>query len=93
MTDTQPQISPTAQTTPPADDAIIQRLNRVSGQLDGIVKMYQDDRACIDVVRQVIAARNALGAVARELLTDEASRCSREQKIDELEMVLKELLK
>jgi DNA-binding FrmR family transcriptional regulator len=79
--------------TLPQDDVIIQRLNRVAGQLEGIVKMYQDDRACIDVVRQVIAARNALGSVARELLTDEASRCSREQKIDELELVLKELLR
>lgn len=80
-------------TTLVSDDAIIQRLKRISGQIDGIVKMYQDDRACIDVVRQVIAARNALGSVARELLTDEASRCSREQKIDELELVLKELLR
>lgn len=80
-------------TTLPQEDLIVQRLNRISGQLSGIVKMYQDDRTCIDVVRQVIAARNALGSVARELLTDEASRCSREQKIDELELVLKELLR
>lgn len=85
--------SATAATTIPSDDAIVQRLNRITGQLEGITKMYQDDRACIDVVRQVIAARNALGSVARELLTDEASRCSREQKIDELELVLKELLR
>lgn len=89
MSDT--QLSAT--TTQPQDDLIIARLNKVSGQLEGIVKMYKDDRACIDVVRQVIAARNALGGVARELLTDEASRCSREQKIDELELVLKELLR
>jgi DNA-binding FrmR family transcriptional regulator len=82
-----------ATTTLPQEDVIVQRLNRISGQLNGIVKMYQDDRTCIDVVRQVIAARNALGSVARELLTDEASRCSREQKIDELELVLKELLR
>lgn len=75
------------------DDLIILRLRRITGQLEGIIRMYQDDRACIDVVRQVIAARNALGSVARELLTDEASRCSREQKIDELEVILKELLR
>lgn len=77
----------------PQDDAIVKRLRRVNGQIEGIIKMYHNDRACIDVVRQVVAARNALGGVARELLTDEASRCSRERKLDELEEVLKEVLR
>lgn len=79
--------------SPPTNDAIVTRLNRISGQLAGIIKMYQADCSCVDVVRQVIAARNALSGVAKELLTDEASRCSRERKIDELEVILKELLR
>lgn len=79
--------------TSSTDDVIVKRLKRISGQLDGIIKMYQDDRTCIDVVHQVIAARNALGGVAKELLTNEASRCSKERRIDELEIVLKELLR
>ena len=79
--------------SPSTDDAIVNRLHRVSGQLTGIIKMYQDDRSCVDVVRQVIAARNALSGVARELLTDEACRCSRNRKTEELEVILKELLR
>lgn len=85
--------APATTTDIPQDDVIVKRLKRIAGQLDGIVKMYQDDRTCIDVVHQVIAARNALGSVAKELLTNEASRCSKERRIDELEVVLKELLR
>lgn len=83
-------VTTTAATT---EDEIVKRMKRVNGQLEGIIRMYQDERACIDVVRQVIAARNALGSIARELLTDEASRCSKQRKLDELEIILKELLR
>ena len=54
-------------------DKVLPQLKRIRGQIDGLVRMYQDERACIDIVRQVIAARNSLGRVARDLLTNEAS--------------------
>ncbi len=69
------------------------QLKRVRGQIDGIIRMYEDERACIDIVRQVIAARNSLGSVARDLLSHEASRCSREKRSADLEEVIKELFK
>lgn len=69
------------------------QLKRVRGQLDGIINMYEDERGCVDIVRQVIAARSALGRVARDLLTGEAARCSRESKVEELEEVLKEVFR
>lgn len=73
------------------DKALVQ-LKRIRGQLDGLIKMYEDERQCIDIVRQVIAARNSLGRVARDLLTGEATRCTRERKFTELDQLLKELL-
>lgn len=76
-----------------ASDPVTTQLNRIKGQLDGIIRMYEDDRQCIDIVRQVIAARNSLSGVARDLLTDEASKCSRQRKTDELELILKEVFK
>ena len=75
------------------DDAIGKRLKRVYGQLEGIMRMYEDDRACIDVVRQVVAARNALGSIAKELLSDEASKCIKDGKSTDLNAILKELLR
>jgi len=74
-------------------DQIIIQLKRIRGQLDGIINMYGDERACVDIVRQVIAARNSLGRVAQDLLTNEASRCSQQKKVEELPAILKELFK
>lgn len=76
----------------PTDKTLVQ-LKRIRGQLDGIIKMYDDERACIDIVRQVVAARGSLGTVARDLLTGEANRCTREQKPEQLQEVLKELFR
>lgn len=80
----------TASSAIPADE-ISQRLNRINGQIDGIIKMYEGDRRCIEIVRQIVAARNALSSVARELLTAEAGRCSREKNLAELDLIIKEL--
>lgn len=74
-------------------DKTVAQLKRIRGQIDGVISMYEDERACVDIVRQVIAASNSLKTVARSLLTDEASRCSRERNVEELEKVLKEVFK
>lgn len=74
-------------------DKIVSNLNRINGQIDGILKMYQSDRSCLDVVRQIAAARSALGSVAREMLNQEACKCSREQDYKELDLVVKELMR
>lgn len=81
-----------AESLKPKKDMVVIQLKRIRGQLDGLIKMYEDERQCIDIVRQVVAARNSLGRVARDLLTGEASRCSRERKFTELDQLLKELL-
>lgn len=74
-------------------DTILPQLKRIRGQIDGVVKMYDDERACVDIVRQVIAARSSLGRVARDLLTNEANRCSREKRNDDLDDILKEVFR
>ena len=74
-------------------DPVLPQLKRIRGQVDGIIKMYDDERACIDIVRQVIAARNSLGRVARDLLTNEANKCSKEKRADDLGEVLKEVFR
>lgn len=76
-----------------SSDRVLTQLKRIRGQLDGIIAMYQTERACVDIVHQVIAARSSLGRVARDLLTSEASRCSRERKISELEAILAEVFR
>lgn len=74
-------------------DKVSAHLNRIKGQVEGIAKMYQEERDCIEIVQQVAAARNALGRVARDLLSGEATRCSREKRFADLDSVLKEVFR
>lgn len=73
------------------DDKRLMRLKKIKGQVDGIIKMYSECRECGDVVMQIAAVRAALGAVGKELLTDEAVVCSRDKKHDKLDKLLKQL--
>ncbi len=74
-------------------DKVLTQLKRIRGQIDGVIKMYEDERTCVDIVRQVIASRSSLGRVARELLSGEATRCTKERKPDELNDILKEIFR
>ncbi|MEN8252965.1 MAG: metal-sensitive transcriptional regulator [Patescibacteria group bacterium] len=74
-------------------DPSIAQLKRIRGQVDGIIRMYEDERACTDVVRQIAAVRNSLARVARDLLGAEASSCSKERRIGDLDEVLKEVFR
>lgn len=70
------------------------RLNRISGQIDGIKKMIEEERYCVDIVNQIKAVRSALKSVERNILQKhikhcvaasfKASKTEQEQKINEL---------
>lgn len=73
----------------------LKRLNRVRGQVDGVAKMINEERYCIDILTQLRAARSALRAVEdgvlrthlRHCIQDELSRGHTEkpsERIDEL---------
>jgi len=74
-------------------DKIESQLHRIQGQLRGILKMYRSQRACTDIVYQIMAVRSALSTVAKGLLTDEVLACSREGKVDEVERLMKEIVR
>jgi len=73
------------------EDRVVARLNKIKGQVEGIIKMYVECRECSDVVMQIAAVRAALASVGKELLTDEAVACSRTQDRKKLDSVLKQL--
>ena len=74
-------------------DEIVTQLKKAKGQIDGVLGMYEQEKSCIEIVRQIIAARNALTKTARDLLNTEANRCSRERRIEDLDQVLAEVFK
>jgi CsoR family transcriptional regulator, copper-sensing transcriptional repressor len=76
-----------------SQDKTLHQLKRIRGQLDGIIKMYEDQRPCVDITHQIVAARSSLGRVARDVLTCEANQCSREKRFDDLDAILKEVFR
>ncbi|NNU17049.1 metal-sensitive transcriptional regulator [Parvularcula sp. ZS-1/3] len=75
------------------------RLARIEGQVRGIGKMIEDDRYCIDVVRQVQAIKAALSGLETVILDDHLATCvehaltsdnvdDRREKVEELVAVL-----
>ena len=56
-------------------DSLLNRLNKVEGQVRGIARMVEEGRYCIDVLTQISAAQAALDKVALGLLDDHAHHC------------------
>jgi DNA-binding FrmR family transcriptional regulator len=57
---------------------LLNRLNRIAGQVKGLAKMVDDDRYCIDVMTQIQAVRAALSKVETELLREHINHCVHE---------------
>jgi CsoR family transcriptional regulator, copper-sensing transcriptional repressor len=71
------------------------RLKRIAGQVEGIQRMIEQDRYCVDVLLQVAAVRAALDKVGKLMLGSHVETCvadafatgkarERKQKMDEL---------
>ena len=68
------------------------RLRRLSGQLEGLERMLEANRPCIELLTQVAAAQEAMRAVGRLVVRNYLERCAarairagQEQKVyDEL---------
>ncbi|UOM33567.1 metal-sensitive transcriptional regulator [Acuticoccus sp. I52.16.1] len=55
--------------------AVLRRLARLEGQVRGVTRMVEDERDCVDVLKQTAAIRSALKGVERLLIDDHARRC------------------
>ncbi|MBU2101149.1 metal-sensitive transcriptional regulator [Patescibacteria group bacterium] len=52
---------------------ILNRLNRIEGQIKGIYKMVEEDKYCVDIINQSSAVRSALSSVEDLLLENHLS--------------------
>ncbi|HIG57199.1 MAG TPA: transcriptional regulator [Candidatus Latescibacteria bacterium] len=86
----------------PQKEALGRRLNRIVGQVQGIARMVDEDRYCVDVLVQLSAVKAALNQVSLQLIEDHTKGCVRrairsgdgeEEVIEELMGVLKKLAK
>jgi DNA-binding FrmR family transcriptional regulator len=76
------------------EDAM-QRLKSTAGHINGIVRMLEEDRYCIDVIKQIQAVQAALNRVSETILDGHLHTCVttavRGDDSDERERVLKEI--
>ncbi|MBI5941955.1 MAG: metal-sensitive transcriptional regulator [Caulobacterales bacterium] len=60
---------------PEIKSRLLNRLNRVEGQVRGIGRMVEEERYCIDILTQLQAVRAALARVETELLRGHIDHC------------------
>lgn len=62
-----------------ADRTQVTRLLKTArGQLDGILKMVEDDRYCIDISNQILATESILKRANREIIRAHMQGCVKE---------------
>lgn len=54
---------------------IINRLNRISGQVNGIAKMVENDAYCNDVLVQLSAVKNSVKSLSSHILENHLYTC------------------
>jgi DNA-binding FrmR family transcriptional regulator len=60
---------------PETRERAIKRLRRAAGQVEGIQRMIEEDRYCVDVLLQIAAARAALDGVGKLVLGSHVETC------------------
>ena len=55
--------------------AMVRRLQSVEGHVRGIQRMLEEDKYCIDVIRQVEAVQAALGKINQLILENHLRTC------------------
>lgn len=68
------------------------RLRSARGHLDGVIRMVDEDRYCIDLLHQLSAVQGALDRVRREVLEAHLRGCLAESVGPEAEDLVEELL-
>ena len=89
-----------AHNSPQIKKAMLNRLNRIEGQVRGISRMIDEDVYCDDVLHQILSVESALAGVKKSLLESHLRECVLEQiqngdgqVIDEFMNTIKKMLK
>ncbi len=56
-------------------EALLNRLNRIEGQIKGVTRMVKEDKYCSEVLIQIAAIRSALHSVGVQMIKDHLSHC------------------
>jgi DNA-binding FrmR family transcriptional regulator len=54
---------------------VVNRLNRIAGQVAGLSRMVEEGRYCVDILTQMQAVKSALAKAEDLILKDHAAHC------------------
>lgn len=83
-----------------ADTKQVKRLlNTARGQLEGIIKMVDEDRYCIDISNQIMASQAVLSRANKEIMKAHVLHCLQDstgelskEKLEEITVLLDKVL-
>ncbi|QEH61383.1 copper-sensing transcriptional repressor [Spiroplasma chinense] len=75
-----------------------QHLNRVKGQVEGVVNLIANDAYCLDVINQINAIRGSLLSVSKKLVNEHIDGCVKnghnsEEHLEEIKDLIDKLSK
>lgn len=84
--------------------AVLKRLKTAKGQIDGIIKMVEEDRYCIDISNQLLAVDSLISSCNKLVLKAHISHCvmdaslsgdenDKREKVEEIEKIVEKLIK
>ncbi len=74
---------------------VLRRLKTIRGQVEGLIHMVEEDRDCIEISTQLMAASQALRGVNRDVLSAHLTHCmlvsAESDSREEIQQELKEM--
>jgi DNA-binding FrmR family transcriptional regulator len=82
-------------------EKVMRLLKTARGQIDGLMRMVDEDRYCVDISNQILATQAILRNVNNQILHDHLNHCVREametdgaeEKITEIMAIIDKLTK
>lgn len=71
---------------------VLKRIKIIRGQIDGIIKMIEDDRYCLDISYQVLAVQKSLKSLNNEIISSHLRHCVNDSMISDDEKLIEEKL-
>lgn len=65
---------------PRDEKSLVRKINIIKGQLEGIAKMIEDSRDCLEIITQLKAAKSALSKIGVEYAKTYLNECLEKKK-------------
>jgi len=69
--------------------SITQRLNNITGQIEGVKKMVDRESDCLQVLTQLKAIKSAVGGVMDSVIEEQFNTCMKSLKKEDKDLLVK----